>query len=85
MCYPCITYKDLAEHGTGGFGGSGWEGVPQGRAPPPLSAQFSLFSCSFWKFWSNVRFYPPPILDPPLWWVDHFVYFVVVCLDLYFA
>ena len=60
MCYPCITYKDLAEHGTGVFGGSGWEGVLQGRAPAPLSAKFSLFSCRFWKFWSNVRFYPPP-------------------------
>ena len=53
MCYPCITYKDLAQHGTGGFGGSGREG-------PPFRPNFLYFHVGFGSFGRMLDSTPPP-------------------------
>ena len=53
----------------------GSKGVRRGRAPPPLGAEFSLISCSFWEILIKSYLGAPPerwrpllgeILDPPL-------------------
>ena len=68
MCYPCITYKDLAEHGTGGFGGSGWEG-------PPFRPNFLYFHVGFGSFGRMLDSTPPP--HPS--WIRHYGGLIILC------